>query len=69
MAEGVKEEVDLHFILGRPQETVLLAAYESAKEILKGARFATEVVDENDVDDLVSAMEDEYRTHLRHVSR
>ena len=40
-----------------------MQAYENAKEILKGARFATEVVDEDDVDTLVSAIEDEYHTH------
>lgn len=64
VADGSSEDVDLHFVLGRPQNTSLMQAYESAKEILKGARYTTEVVDENDVDDLVSTLEDEYRAHL-----
>lgn len=64
VAEGSSEDIELHFVLGRPQSPSLMRAYETAKQILEGARFATEVVDENDVDDLVSTLEDEYRAHL-----
>tara|TARA_R110002072_G_scaffold300627_3_gene478530 strand:+ start:583 stop:1458 length:876 start_codon:yes stop_codon:yes gene_type:complete len=64
VAEGSKDDVELHFVLGRPQNTSLMRAYESAKEILKGARYTSEVVDENDVDDLIATLEDEYRAHL-----
>jgi hypothetical protein len=65
VAEGSDEGIELHFVLGRPQNTSLMCAYEAARKILKGARFATEVVDENDLDDLVSTLEDEYRAHER----
>lgn len=69
VAEGSQEDIELHFVVGRPHEAALMPAFESAKEILKGARFEPEVVDENDVDDLVAALEDEYRTHLAQTSR
>lgn len=65
VAEGTSEDIDLHFVLGRPQNTSLMRAYEVAKTILEGAKFAKEVVDENDLDDLVSTLEDEYRAHER----
>ena len=63
VAEGARDDIELHFVLGRPQNTSLMRAYEGAKKILKGAKFATEVIDENDVDDLVNTLEDEYRAH------
>ncbi len=64
VAEGFEDDIKLHFVVGRPQEKLLIPAYESAKEILKGARFEPEVVDENDVGDFVATLEFEYRTHL-----
>lgn len=63
VAQGAGERVDLHFLLGRPQNTALLEAYETAKTILAHAPFATEVVDEEDVDDLVASITEEYRGH------
>ena len=68
VAEGTKEDIELHFVLGRPQNDLLMRAFENAKEILRGAHFATEVVDENDLDDLVANLEDEYRAHQAEVS-
>ncbi|SMF38970.1 Protein of unknown function [Tistlia consotensis] len=65
VADGVKEDIELHFILGRPQNRSLMKAYESAKEILRGADFASEVVDEDQLDRLVSSIEDEYRSHTQ----
>ena len=38
-----------------------MPAYRTAKQILEGAPFATEVVDETEIDDLVATLEDEYR--------
>jgi hypothetical protein len=57
VADGTSERIDLHFVLGRPQNSALMGAYESAKAILARAPFATEVVDENDIDDFVASME------------
>ena len=68
VADGTSENVELHFVLGRPQNASLMRAYEVAKTILEGARFATEVVDENDLDDLVSKLEDEYRAHQKQAA-
>lgn len=61
-AEGTNEEICLYFVLGRPQNTSLMSAYETAKIILSRARFTTGVVDENDVDDLVESIKLEYST-------
>ena len=57
VADGTSERIDLRFVLGRPQNSALMGAYESAKAILAHAPFATEVVDENDIDDFVASME------------
>ena len=57
VADGASERIDLHFLLGRPQNGALMDAYEAAKAILANAPFATEVVDENDIDDFVASME------------
>lgn len=64
VAEGASDNIELHFILGRPQNPSLMRAYENAKDILRGAEFTKEVVDEEDVDSLVSSIEDEYRAHV-----
>lgn len=69
VAEGFEDDIKLHFVVGRPQAAALMPAYESAKEILKGARFEPEVVDEHDVDDFVAALEVEYRNHMAQKSR
>ena len=63
VAEGASEQIDLHFLLGRPQDAALHEAYENAKTILEHAPFTTEVVDENDVNELVASIEKEYRSH------
>ena len=57
VADGTSERIDLHFVLGRPQNGALMAAYETAKAILANAPFATEVVDENGIDAFVASME------------
>ena len=56
VADGTSERIDLHFLLGRPQDRALMGAYETAKAILAHAPFATEVVDEKDIDDFVASM-------------
>ena len=62
VADGTLEEIDVHFLLGRPRDPSLLDAYENAKTILEHAPFTTEVVDENDEDDLVASIESDYRS-------
>ena len=57
VADGTSEGIDLHFLLGRPQNGSLMGAYETAKTILAHAPFATEVVDEIDIDAFVASME------------
>ena len=57
VADGASERIDLHFLLGRPQNGALMDAYEAAKAILANAPFATEVVDENGIDAFVASME------------
>ena len=57
VADGTSEPIDLHFLLGRPQDGSLMGAYETARAMLTHAPFATEVVDENDIDDFVASME------------
>lgn len=64
VAEGASEDIQLHFILGAPQNASLIRAYESAKEILKGSRFKPEIFEESDAEELVSEIEDEYRSSL-----
>ena len=57
VADGASERIDLHFLLGRPQNGLLMSAYETAKAILAHAPFATDVVDEKDIDAFVVSME------------
>ena len=63
VAEGASEQVDLHFLLGRPQNKALHEAYRTARAILERAPFPTEVVDEDNVEELVASIEKEYRSH------
>lgn len=65
VAEGSKDEIELHFLLGRPQNPALIPAYESAREILAHAEFNPEVYDEDDLDSFVSSIEDEVRAYER----
>ena len=57
IADGTSEQIELYFPLGRPPDGSLLGAYEIAKTILEHAPFATDAVDENDIDDFVASME------------
>ena len=68
VADGAEERIDLHFVLGRPKNSALVCANESAKAILAHAPFATEIVDENDIDDFVASMERACR-HTRRAAR
>ena len=57
VADGASERIDLHFLLGRPRNSSLMGAYETAKAVLAHAPFATEVVDEKDVNGFVASIE------------
>lgn len=57
VADGASERIDLHFLLGRPQNGSLMSAYETAKAILAHASFVTDVVEDNDIDAFVASME------------
>lgn len=57
VAADNNETLCLHFLTGRPANASLAAAYETAKKILGGAPYASEVVDEENADDLADSIE------------
>ena len=57
VAVGVAEEIDLHFLLGLPENESLMHACRRAKTILGGASLTKDVVDENEIDVLVDSIE------------
>jgi hypothetical protein len=69
VSEGMKEDVRLHFILGRPAKDSLNSAYEQAKTILKGASLNPEIYEDTDVDTLVNEIEDHFRAHQASQSK
>lgn len=60
---GATEDVQVHFIVGRPQNASLVPAYRSAVDILRQVPFPTKVFEEDHIDDFVSEIEDEVRHH------
>ncbi len=60
VAVGVEDEIDLHFLLGLPENASLMPACHRAKKILGGASLTKDVVDENQMDVLVDSIENEY---------
>lgn len=62
VAADNNETLRLHFLTGRPRNASLVPAYETAKKILEGAPYASEVVDEENADDLVDSIERAVRT-------
>lgn len=63
VADGPSEQFKLHFIVGAPQNPTLKDAYYSAVEILRKAPFSPEIYEQNQVDELVSKIENEFRSH------
>lgn len=63
VSEGVSEDIQLHFLLGRPANQSLLNAYDNAVEILKGAPFNPVIFEESDVNVFVDSIEDKVREH------
>ena len=60
---GTREDVQVHFIVGRPQNASLVPAYRNAVEILRQVPFDNKVFDEEQIDDFVRQIEDEVRHH------
>ena len=63
VADGATEAFKPHFIVGAPERPELHKAYESALSILRKASGQPEIFEESQIDDLVSQIEDEVRTH------
>lgn len=63
--DGAIEDVQVHFIVGRPRSEALVPAYRSAIEILKRIPFDNDVFEEEQVDEVVNRLEDEVREHER----
>jgi hypothetical protein len=60
---GAVEDVQIHFIVGRPQSVALESAYQTAVEILRKVPFENDVFEEDQIDVFVSRIEDEVRFH------
>lgn len=63
VAEGMTEDLQLNFLIARPENRSLLDAYHNAMEILEGSPFNTKVFEEVDVNAFVNEIEDEVREH------
>ena len=59
--DGLTEDVQLHFIVGRPQSTDQVPAYRSAVEILRQSPFKMENFEERQIDEVVHRMKDQAR--------
>lgn len=64
VTDGPSDEFKVYFLLGRPQSAELMPAFEKARAILAKAPGKPKIYDENQVEILVSQIEDEYRAHL-----
>ena len=65
VASGAQEKLKVNFIVGAPKGNGLHAAYRNALAILRQAEFQPKVFEENQTDQLVDEIEDEFRTHSR----
>jgi hypothetical protein len=61
--DGATDDYQLNFILGAPSNPRLLPAFENAVAILRKAPTNPVVYTENQIDELVSELEDEVRAH------
>ena len=64
VADEPSDLFKVYFILGKPQTQNLLPAFEKAKAILAKAPGQPAIYEEEQIDGLVSAIEDEYRAHM-----
>ncbi len=60
---GATDDVQVNFIVGRPQSTSLVPAYRNAVEILRQVPFDNDIFDEEQIDDFVNRIQDEVRHH------
>lgn len=63
VADGHSEDLKIYFIVGAPQDSSLLPAFDGAVGILRNGSFDPEVFEEAQVDDFVNKIEDEVRAH------
>ncbi len=63
LADGGAEKFKPHFFVGAPSDPNLMDAYESAKKILRRAPNSPEIFEESQLDDFVSQIEDDVRSH------
>lgn len=61
--DGAADDVQVHFIVGRPQSASLVDAYQNALEILRRVPFENDVFEEAQIDEVVHRIEDEVRHH------
>jgi hypothetical protein len=67
--DGVTEDLKLHLIVGPPSDPVLARAYDKAIAMIRKAPLTPEVVEEAEIDALVSRIEDEVRAHQECANR
>lgn len=69
--DGLKSDLELHFVVGAPQNPALQGAFQNALKILSEAAFRPKIYEETEIPQLVSKIEDEVREHVamhaRHV--
>lgn len=63
LAGGQAEQFKAHFVVGKPSNPALESAYRTAITILQAAPNNPEIYEETQVEDLVSKIEDEVRSH------
>ena len=61
--DGMDEHVKLHFILGAPQDPALEPAYRKAVALFRKSELRPEVLEEGEIDTLVTQIEEEFRAH------
>lgn len=64
---GATDDIQVHFLVGRPQSASLVPAYRNAMEILRQVPFDNDVFEEDQIDALVNRIEDEVRQHEGHA--
>ncbi|MCJ2107007.1 DUF3037 domain-containing protein [Methylobacterium sp. E-041] len=63
VADGATVDIKLHFVVGAPQNDELKPAYRAAVDILRKAPFSPQIFEDGQIDQLVSQIEDEVRSH------
>jgi len=61
--DGLRAEVNLLLLLGRPGDESLLEAYRNGVDILRGSSCAPRIVEENEIGHLLAEIEDDVRLH------